>query len=197
MQGLLRAFRPTLVVAVAGLLIAAASVANADDTAKNKQMYTDFVTNVINQGKVDMIDTYLASDFVEHETMPPGMAKGREGCTQFFTAYLKAFPDTKVTIDNMIAEGDMVCAIQTWTGTNKGEFMGMPATGKTVNYTVIDIVRMQDGKAVEHWGAWDQTKFMMELNPDMKMGAMGMGETMQKGMTKETGTEKTPKQTTN
>ena len=63
----------------------------------------------------------------------------------------------------MIAEGDRVVVRQTWTGTQRGEFMGMPATGKSVSWGVIDIVRLADGKAAEHWGQMDAMGLMMQL----------------------------------
>jgi predicted ester cyclase len=74
-----------------------------------------------------------------------------------------AFPDFKVTIDDLIAEGDKVVIRATWNGTQKGEFMGIPPTGKRVSFGVIDIIRMAGGKAVEHWGQMDSMGMMQQL----------------------------------
>jgi len=73
---------------------------------------------------------------------------------QLSTMFRSAFPDFKVTLDDMIAEGDKVVVRSTWSGTHKGEFMGIPPTGKKVSFGVIDIIRMAGGKAVEHWARW-------------------------------------------
>lgn len=184
MQRYLSLPRLIFLAIVSALLLVPAIPAAAGDMNANEKMFTEFVNTVINEGKVDMVDTYLAENFVDHEAMPPGIPEGRAGCQAFFTMYLAAFPDTKVTIDDMISQDDKVVARQTWTGTNKGEFMGMPATGNKVSFTVIDIIRFENGKAVEHWGAWDQGTMMMQLDPE-KHGMMGQG--MEKAAPKPTG----------
>jgi predicted ester cyclase len=74
-----------------------------------------------------------------------------------------AFPDFHATIDDIIAEGDKVVLRQTWTGTHKGEFMGIPPTGKRVSFGVIDIIRVDGDKCVEHWGQMDNAGLMQQL----------------------------------
>lgn len=156
-------------LAAIGLLLAVASLSYASDTEHNKALFKSFVQEVMNKGDLSVVDELLSPDFVEHEPMPPGTPAGREGCKAFFAMFHKAFPDTKVTIDQLIAEGDKVVALETWTGTNKGPFMGAPATGKTVSFQCVDIVLMKDGKAVEHWGAADRLGMMQQLHPEMGM----------------------------
>ena len=80
-----------------------------------------------------------------------------------FTMLRSAFPDFKATIEHLIAEGDKVVLHMTWTGTQKGEFMGIPPTGKSISINVIDIVRIADGQVVEHWGIMDQMAMMQQL----------------------------------
>jgi predicted ester cyclase len=74
-----------------------------------------------------------------------------------------AFPDFKATIDDIVAESDKVVIRMTWSGTHKGEFMGIPATGKRVSFGVIDIMRIAGGKLVEHWGQTDTMGMMQQL----------------------------------
>ncbi|MGH7601513.1 MAG: ester cyclase, partial [bacterium] len=74
-----------------------------------------------------------------------------------------AFPDLQVTVEDIIAKGDKVWVYTTMRGTNKGEFMGMPATGKKIEVKGIDIVRFVNGKAVEHWGVSDDLTMMQQL----------------------------------
>jgi steroid delta-isomerase-like uncharacterized protein len=169
MYGIVRRVGCAMTVVAACFLFAGVSATHASDIDHNKALFTKFVDEVMNKGNMAVVDELLAEDFVEHEEMPPGLPAGREGCKAFFTMYRKAFPDTKVTIDDLIAEGDKVVARMTWHGTNKGEFMGTPATGKTVDYSCIDIVRIVDGKAVEHWGVADRLGMMEQMHP-MTMG---------------------------
>ena len=77
--------------------------------------------------------------------------------------FFSAFPDLHSTIDQLIAEGDIVAGRMTTTGTHRGEFMGIPPTGKRVTFSEIHIVRIADGKAVEHWGNSDDLGMMQQL----------------------------------
>ncbi len=74
-----------------------------------------------------------------------------------------AFPDLKFEVDFMLSDGDMVAVYLTMSGTQKGEFMGMPASGKEFNSKTVDILRIVDGKAVEHWGVMDGMTMMHQL----------------------------------
>jgi steroid delta-isomerase-like uncharacterized protein len=130
---------------------------------QNKALFRQFVEEAFNRGNLSLADELLAPDFVEHEELPPGIPAGREGVKVLASMLRSAFPDFKATIDDMIAEGDKVVMRQTWTGTHKGEFMGIPATGKRVSFGVIDIVRIDGGKCVEHWGQMDSMGLMQQL----------------------------------
>ena len=132
-------------------------------TEQNKALVRQMVEEVFNRGNISLADKFLAPDFVEHEQLPPGVPSGREGVKQLTAMFRSVFPDFKATIDDMIAEGDKVVIRQTWTGTQKGEFMGIPPTGKRVSFGVIDIIRITDGKFVEHWGQMDSMGMMQQL----------------------------------
>lgn len=81
------------------------------------------------------------------------MDSGPGGMLHTFTQVLKpAFPDLRVEVLDQIAEGDQVTSRKRITGTHLGELMGIPATGRSVAIDVIDIVRLRDGKYLEHWG---------------------------------------------
>lgn len=132
-------------------------------TEQNKALYRQFVEEVFNRGNTSAIDELVAPDFVEHEELPPGVPTGREGVKQLSIMLRSAFPDLKATIDDMLAEGDKVAARMTWRGTHKGEFMGIPPSGKNVSVEVIDFVRFAGGKFVEHWGLMDNASMMQQL----------------------------------
>src|SRR5664279_2364523 len=108
--------------------------------------------DLINAGDVDGFIDLLADDFVEHEGMP-GMPTGREGTRQLFKMLAAGFPDMNWDPQDILVDGDKAVSRVQFTGTNAGQFMGMPATGKSGSVQVIDIVRFgEDGLAREHWG---------------------------------------------
>jgi steroid delta-isomerase-like uncharacterized protein len=130
---------------------------------QNKAVVRQFVEEVINQGNISLIDELLTSDFVEHEELPPGMPAGREATKAMFTMMRSAFPDTKATIEHLIAEGNEVALHITWTGTHEGEFMDIPPTGKSVSINGVDIFGIAEGKIAEHWGVTDMMTLMQQL----------------------------------
>ena len=132
-------------------------------TEQNKALARQMVEEIFNRGNISRADEFLAPDFVEREELPPGIPRDREGVKQLTVLLRGAFPDFKATIDDILAEGDKVVIRQTWKGTHKGEFMGVPPTGKSVSFGVIDIVRITNGKLVEHWGQMDSMSMMQQL----------------------------------
>jgi steroid delta-isomerase-like uncharacterized protein len=129
-----------------------------DHTGTITRMY-----ELISDHDIDGFLELLADDFVEHETAA-GLEPTTEGVGQFFTAYIAAFPDLHFEAEDIIASGDKVVARLRCTGTNTGDFMGMPATGKSVDIEGIDIIRFEDdGLAHEHWGVFDALGMMQQL----------------------------------
>ena len=117
----------------------------------------------LNAGDVDGFAELLADDFVEHEETP-GLAPTKDGVKAFFRMYIAAFPDLRMDVEDIVASGTKVVARVTATGTNRGEFMGMPATGKRINVQLIDIMRFgNDGLVHEHWGVIDALAMMQQL----------------------------------
>jgi steroid delta-isomerase-like uncharacterized protein len=130
---------------------------------QNKALIVRFVEEFFNRGNMGIVGEIFAPDFIEHEQLPPGIPNGREGVKVLTTMLRSAFPDFKATIDDILAEGDKVVIRMTWSGTQKGEFMGVPATGKRVSIGVIDIIRVSGGMLVEHWGQMDSMGMMQQL----------------------------------
>jgi len=129
-----------------------------DHVATLRSMY-----DLINAGNVDGFGDLLADDFVEHE-VSPGLEPTKEGVKAFFRMYTSAFPDLRFDAQDVLVSGDKVVARARATGTHQGEFMGMPATGKSVDVELIDILRFgDDGLAHEHWGVFDALGMMQQL----------------------------------
>ncbi len=116
----------------------------------------------INQKNLDALEELAASDIIDHDPAP-GQAPGLEGVKQSFDELLTAFPDVQMSIEDMIAEGDKVVARVSVSGTHQGEFMGIDPTGNRVTITGIDILRIAEGKIVEHWGNFDDLGMMQQL----------------------------------
>jgi steroid delta-isomerase-like uncharacterized protein len=152
-----------LVSVVAVFLTALYTPAGAGDNEEtNLTLMKRFYSEVVNQGNLALIDELCAANFVEHEDLPVPAA-GREGVKKFFEMYRAAFPDLKFKVEMMFAKDDKVVTYTTVTGTQKGPFMDMPASGKAFTTKGIDIVRFKDGMAVEHWGVTDSMTMMQQL----------------------------------
>lgn len=131
--------------------------------------------DLINAGDVDRFGDLLADDFVEHEEAP-GLAPTKQGTLDFFRMYLAAFPDLRMSPEEVLVCGDKTVIRARATGTHQGEMMGMPATGRSVEVKLIDIMRFDDaGKICEHWGVMDMLAMMEQL------GALGDGPPVPEG----------------
>ena len=135
---------------------------------ENKALARHWIEEGINQRNLAVLDELSVPDFVLHNASLT--LQGREAVKQFFTMYLSAFPDVHMTIEGMIAEGDTVAFRHTFRGTHKGELMGIPPTGKQVNVTGINIIRVAGGKIVEQWTNPDELGAMQQLGVVPSMG---------------------------
>ena len=111
-------------------------------TEENKQIINYFIEEVINRKNLNAVDNIVSEDFIEHIPFP-GQGPGSEGLKFVLNSMFTGFPDMKWMVHEQIAEGEKVVTRFTWTGTHKGEFMGIPATDKRVEVwgVVIDVVR--------------------------------------------------------
>lgn len=118
--------------------------------------------DAINAGDMSLLESLLAPDAIEHSA-PPGMPPTRDTAIQFISMLRSAFPDLHYTIEHVISEGDLVAQRGIGTGTMKGDMLGMPATGKSATWSEIHILRVKDGKIVEHWALTDQVGMLQQL----------------------------------
>jgi len=117
----------------------------------------------INAGDISGFGDLVAGDFVEHEEIP-GLPATKDGMLQYFGLLLAAFPDMRMDVEDLMADGDKTVARVRATATHDGEFMGMPPTGKQVDMQLIDIMRFDDdGLVCEHWGVADMLSLMQQL----------------------------------
>ena len=119
-------------------------------TEQNKSIVRRWIEEGWNKGNLAVIDQVYGTDYIQHEPAPERVTNS-EALKQYVGAYLTAFPDLHLTIDDLVAEGDRVVWRFTSTGTHNGPLMGMPATGKTSSITGIVIFRLENSRIVEGW----------------------------------------------
>lgn len=135
---------------------------------KYKMIYNE-VLNALTAGKLDMLDKYIALDFIEHDPSPTMSSKtGVERIREDFAAYHKIFPDMKSKVHSIAVSGDMLFAYLTFTGTTSEPYIGMPA-GHKMTMNSVDVIRFKGDKAAEHWGFTANTDIMDMMSQDKKM----------------------------
>jgi predicted ester cyclase len=137
-------------------------VSDYSDPERNKAVIRRFIEEVQNKKDYAVFDELNDPEFVNLSS-PPGIPANREGGKMYLRGFLNAFPDSYFTIDEMIAEGDRVVTKKTFTGTHTADFGDILATGKRVTLQYVDIMRLRDGRIVEHWMSMDQLSFLQQL----------------------------------
>jgi len=133
-------------------------------TEQNKQLVIRFNKEYIEQGNRKSFEELVAEDVVNHSA-PPGSSKGPDGMIHFLQNVLRTgFPDISVEILDQVAEGDLVTTRKAIHATHSGDFMGIPPTGKKVIINVIDMIRLRQGKYVEHWGMSNLSDVIAQLS---------------------------------
>ncbi|KKK82902.1 hypothetical protein LCGC14_2798740 [marine sediment metagenome] len=140
--------------------------------ADSKTIARRFVEEGWNNRNLDAIDELVHEDYIDHDPGNPYRDEGREGLKKLISMYQDAFADSEWTIDDLFAEGDRVVMRWTARGTHRGELMGIPASGRQVTVTGINIDRTADGKIVEAWANWDMVGLLQQLGilPEIKVG---------------------------
>jgi len=135
-----------------------------------KDIVRRFVDEYQSGGSETAFAEYLDADLIDHN-LPPGVAPGAQGVHQQFDGFRAAFPDFHATILDQIAEGDKVVTRKVFSGTHLGPLQGIEPTGRKVEIHVIDIVRIADGKIVEHWNCVDRLGLLAQLGALPQMSA--------------------------
>jgi steroid delta-isomerase-like uncharacterized protein len=132
--------------------------------SKGSGLIERFYNEVVGDGNMDLIDEFTNEDVTDHEEGFPGQPDGREGVHFFVNAMRAAFPDLRPkSVEPMLADSDLEAGRVILTGTHQGELMGVPASGNTVEFESIDIIRLEEGKVAEHWGVTDTMTLMQQI----------------------------------
>ncbi len=132
--------------------------------ATHKAIVRRFYEEVVNQGKSEVVDQIVAPGFVDHDPPAPGLPVGSAGVKAAFAGLRAAFPDLHFEVEELVSEFAFVSARYQMTGTHRGTFLGIAPTGKRVTITGVDIVRFEQGKAVERWGLQETLSLLQQLD---------------------------------
>lgn len=131
-----------------------------DTLAQNKALATK-IENAFNDADTAGLDSSMAPGMIDHQ-LPANMpGTAIQKVNKFMRMFRAAFPDGKTEIKAITAEGNLVSAYITFSGTNSGSFMDMPATNKMISMDGADVFRIENGKVTEHWGVLDMGRMMM------------------------------------
>ncbi len=130
---------------------------------ENKAVVRRYIEEAFNQGNLDVVDEVIATDGVHHANVWDEPLRGPDERRQAVARWRNAFPDLRMTLDELIAEGEKVSYRWTARGTHQGEFLGIAPTGKQMTTTGIVIERLTNGKFTEGWTSSDTLGLMRQL----------------------------------
>jgi steroid delta-isomerase-like uncharacterized protein len=121
----------------------------------------------VNAGDAAALNRLLIEDFVDHNPVP-GQPAGRAGFVYWAASARTALAGIQGTVEDTLVDGDKVAGRTRWRGTHAGSFLGVPATGKDVEFTAFHIVRFADGLAAEWWGTGDLLSALVQLGATIR-----------------------------
>ena len=130
----------------------------SEKETQNKQIVVRLFEEVVNEGRLEVLDEIAWPDHLEHRPLP-GQTQGREGLKQRASMVRAAF-NPHFTLEHVLADGDKVAAMRTSEGTHVAEWFGIPATGKSIVTQGVDVFLLRDGRLAEHWDVVDVTDFL-------------------------------------
>jgi steroid delta-isomerase-like uncharacterized protein len=145
--------------------------------AANKLAFRRAYEEVFNQGNLAVVDELIAEDFVTREAHPASTLPGPEAIRTAATVLRTAFPDLHFTIEDLVAEGELVAGRLTMRGTHQGPLLGIAPTGRAVQQAQMHFMRFRDGKAVEHWAVRDDAGLLRQLGVIIEPQGAGHAET--------------------
>ena len=141
---------------------------------ENKALVRRFIEDLFNTGNLAVADEIIAQDSVNHDPNLGELPRGPEGTKQVVNLYRSAFPDTNLTVEEQLAEGEKVVTRWTGRGTHQGELMGVPPSGNRVEISGITINRISGGKIAESWSNYDALGMMQQIGAIPEPGQQGV-----------------------
>jgi len=137
------------------------TVADAELEA-NKAVIRQMIERVQGGGDFEYFEKVFAADYIDH-TPFGGFPPDRNGTRSIYETFRQAFPDWHAVVHFQVAEGNLVTSHKTYHGTHRGAFMSAPATGRTISFGVVDVMRVRNGQITDHWGYADAIGLMNQL----------------------------------
>lgn len=137
---------------------------------QNKTVVRRLFEELWNKGTLPVADELIAPTYTHHDTATPDVGRGPESEKKRVTMYRNAFADFRLTIEDIIAEGETVMARWTCRGAHKGELNGIAPTGKQISISGVTVARVASGKIVEGWVNWDALSLMQQLGVVPELG---------------------------
>lgn len=131
---------------------------------QNKTNVRRLFDELWNKGNLKVADELFAPTYIHHDASTPDVGRGPESEKKRVTLYRTAFTDLRLTVEDMIAEGETVVARWSCRGAHKGDLNGIAPTGKQIAITGVSVVRFTGGKMVEGWINWDALGMMQQLD---------------------------------
>jgi steroid delta-isomerase-like uncharacterized protein len=128
----------------------------------NRGLLARYMREVWEKGNPEAVEEFAAETFVRH-TSPGAESLDRDGQIARLKSLRAAFPDITIEVEDVVDDGDLLAFRSTMRGTHRGEFMGMPPTGREVTVGLVDMVRILDGRFVEQWGGPDMLDLLRQL----------------------------------
>ena len=142
----------------------------------NKRVVRRFYSDVWDEGDVDVAFEIFAEDYVRHDLRPSPAIPGPDGQRKIAADFRRAFPDLRMTLDLILAEGDLVAARWTTSGTHTGPWAGVEPSGKKVRFSGVNVFRFENGKVVELWNHRDDLGLMQQVGAPIYAGSAPEGE---------------------
>lgn len=131
-------------------------------SVENTESLHRYIREVWQEGNPVAVERYVSDHYQRHLT-PNGPSLDREGQIQRLNGFRAAFPDVRIVVEEVIAEGDRLAFRSTMTGTHRGEFLGIAPTGRKVTVGLVDVIHFKDGRFEEQWGGPDLFDLLRQL----------------------------------
>jgi predicted ester cyclase len=132
-------------------------------TSNIENVARQLIEEGFNKGNLDIVNAVTSPALVEHQNFGPNHAAGAEGVRAIVASLRRSFPDFRLTIEDVAVAGDTVWLRMVATGTNTGSYMGHASTGRSIRIDVLDVIRVENGLMVEHWGVPDRLGVLSQL----------------------------------
>ena len=140
----------------------------------NRAVVKRFVEEVLGRGDFAALAELTTPGCVDH-TAPPGQPPAEGTVARYLVLWRAAFPDLRITVEDLLAEGDRVAVRSTVSGTHRGAFLGVPPTGRRVAVVAMAFYRLARGQIVERWAVVDTLEVLRQLGASPSLPADGQG----------------------